>query len=144
MTLVSNSVMDAATFGQRYAVLNLDLMTVLIDVVKDTAAGEIFISSCSRWNNAVHQKDPRPLSIFTSLNFNNGEPELAKGASFTKLVHSFGTFPAGSTAVEISPEFSIDDRDIVLQKTRWYAGASNGLELILRANNIDTVIIVCH
>jgi hypothetical protein len=142
MTLNANLGSNKFTFGKHYAVLNLDLMTVLIDMVKDTSAGRQFLSNCSLWNDAVHEKETRPLSIFTSLFFTPSEPELARGAPFTKLVHDHGEFPADSVAVEISSTFLVDHEDIVLQKTRFYAGAGNGLEIILRANNIDTVVIV--
>ena len=131
------------TLGKHYAILNLDLITVLIDIVKDTAAGQQFVSNCALWNDAVYKKDTRLLSIF-SLFFKPGEPELAEGALFTKLLNEFGEFSAGSEAEQISPTFLVVDKDIVFQKTRLYAGASNRLEMILRANNINTVIIVCY
>ncbi|KAI1474725.1 hypothetical protein F4774DRAFT_319859 [Daldinia eschscholtzii] len=132
------------SFGKNYAVLNLDLMTVLIDVVKDTEEGRAFISSCARWNDAVHKMSlsSRPPVIFTTLFFNPGEPELAQDAPFGKLIRDFGSFAAGSSAVHIAPCFNVDSEDIVLQKTRWYAGAGNSLEQILKARDIDTVIIV--
>ncbi|KAF4540248.1 hypothetical protein BFW01_g8016 [Lasiodiplodia theobromae] len=128
-------------FGKNYAVLNLDLMAVLIDAIKDTARGQAFISNCSRWNEAVHNRHLRPLTIFTTLFFNHGEPELAKGAPFTRLAKAFGSFSAGSPGVQIASNFTVDEKDVVLQKTRWYAGAGNGLEQILEAQNIDTVVI---
>ena len=131
--------------GRRYAILNLDLMSILIDAVKDTDEGQTFISSCVRWNDAVHRKDPRPLTIFTSLFFSTpSQPELAHNddTPFTKLVRSFDTFQVGSPGVQIDPRFVVDEKDIVLQKTRWYAGAGNALEQILRAQNIDSVVIV--
>lgn len=133
-----------SNFGKNYCVLNLDLMSILIEAVKDTSAGQAFISSCSRWNDAVHEKYPRPLTIFTSLFFEPTEPELAKDAPFTKLVKSFGSFPAGSPGVQIASDFTVDEKDITLQKTRWYGGAANRLEQILKAQNIDTIIIVRH
>lgn len=130
------------TFGHRYAVLNLDLMTILVDAIKGTPAGDTFIANCRRWNDAVHQKDPRPVSIFTSLFFDHKHLELKHDSPFEKLISGFGSFEVGSKEVQIAPEFQVDDKDIVLQKTRWYAGAGNALEQILKAQNIDTVIIV--
>ncbi|PHH90641.1 hypothetical protein CDD83_3046 [Cordyceps sp. RAO-2017] len=129
------------SFGNNYAILNLDLMTILVDTAKGTAAGDTFIHNFSRWNETVHRKEPRPLTIFTSLSLSSGEPELARDAPFTKLVHSFGSFEAGSKDVGLSPSLLLDENDIVLQKTRWYAGAGNSLEQILRAQKVDTVII---
>ncbi|KAI1391786.1 Isochorismatase hydrolase [Hypoxylon trugodes] len=141
MVTTHQEVEETLTFGKNYAVLNLDLMTVLINAVKDTTNGREFISNCSRWNDAVHKKESRPLTIFTTLFFNSGEPELAKTAPFGKLLEGFGSFAAKSDAVQIAPNFTTDEKDIVLQKTRWYAGAGNSLEQILRAQNIDTVIL---
>ncbi|KAI1658590.1 Isochorismatase hydrolase [Daldinia decipiens] len=128
-------------FGKNYAVLNLDLMTVLIDAVKNTIEGRAFISSCERWNAAVHKKDIRPPTIFTTLFFKPGELELAQDAPFEKLIREFGSFAAGSSAVQIASNFEVDSKDVVLQKTRWYAGSGNSLEQILKARNIDTIII---
>lgn len=142
MAATRSSPEGVPTFGRHYAVLNLDLMTVLIDAVKDTEAGKAFISNCSRWNDAVHKKQPQPLTVFTSLCFGAGEPELAKCAPFTKLLQGFGSFEIGSPPVQVSSEFTVGEKDVVLQKTRWYAGAGNGFEQVLRAQNIDTVIIV--
>ncbi|KAI8959382.1 Isochorismatase hydrolase [Daldinia sp. FL1419] len=136
-----NSTESSLNFGKDYAILNLDLMTVLIDAVKDTKEGREFISNCVRWNDAVHKKNPRPLTIFSSLFFNTGEPELAHDAPFEQLIRDFGSFAAGSSAVQIAPNFKVDSKDIVLQKTRWYAGSGNSLEQILKAQNIDTVVV---
>lgn len=134
---------EALNFGQHFAVLNLDLMTILIDTVKDTDAGQAFIANCARWNDAVHQKDAQPLTIFTSLFFKNSlQPELASNSPFAKLISAFPPFVEGSPGVQIDSHFKVNEQDIVLQKTRWYAGADNSLEQILKAQGIDTVIIV--
>ncbi|KAK6956069.1 hypothetical protein Daesc_001339 [Daldinia eschscholtzii] len=132
---------DNINFGKNYVVLNLDLMTVLIDVVKDTEEGRAFISGRARWNDAVHKMSSRPPVIFIALFFNPGEPELAQDAPSGKLIRDFGSFAAGSSAVQIAPCFKVDCEDIVLQKTRWYAGAGNSLGQNLKARDIDTVII---
>lgn len=144
MAPAQQSAEGGLTFGRHYAILNLDLMTILIDAVKDTTEGQAFVSNCCRWNNAVHEKHPRPLTIFTRLFFDHGQPELARGAPFTELVGGFGHFATGSAGAQVASHFTVDEKDVVLQKTRWYAGAGNSLEQILRAQNIDTVIIVCH
>ncbi len=45
MAAGEQSEQGALTFGKNYAVLNLDLMTVLIDAVKDTTEGQGLISN---------------------------------------------------------------------------------------------------
>ncbi|KAI1372493.1 cysteine hydrolase family protein [Hypoxylon crocopeplum] len=132
---------SALTFGKSYAILNLDLMSILIDSIRGTTEGLVFIFNCSRWNDAVHRKGPRPLIVFTSLFFDPGELELAKGAPFGKLVERFGSFASDSPGVQIASDFTVDEQDIILQKTRWHAGTGNSLEQILRAQKIDTVIL---
>ncbi|XXH02170.1 hypothetical protein Hte_008538 [Hypoxylon texense] len=103
------------TFGTRYAVLNLDFMTVLMDSIKDTAEGRAFISNWSLWNDA--------------------------DAPFGKLVRGFGPFTADSAEVQIASRFTVDEKDVILRKTRWCAGAGNDLEQVLSAQDIDAVIV---
>lgn len=133
---------ETGCFGQNFAVLNLDLMTVLIDIVKECPEGQAFMSHCAIWNDAVHRISPQPLTIFTSLFFNPGMPELSKGAPFTKLIGGFGSLIAGSMGVQVASEFRTSETDVILQKTRMSASAGNRLVQILQAQNIDTVIIV--
>lgn len=44
---------------------------------------------------------------------------------------------------EIYPAFKVDEKagDVVLEKSRYYAGWGNSLETILRAQGIDTVVL---
>jgi len=108
MVCAQKSAEGCLTFGKNYAVLNLDLMTTLVDGVKNTTEGQRFVSNFSRWNDAVHKKYPRPLTIFTSLSFNFGEPELTSGAPFTKLLKNFGSFITGSPEVQIVSDFMVE------------------------------------
>ncbi|KAH8887219.1 Isochorismatase hydrolase [Thozetella sp. PMI_491] len=129
-------------FGSQWAVLNLDLTSLLIDNIKEHPAGQALIANCVCWNDAIHQKLPRPLTIFTTLSFSDSTRlQLTKGSPFAKLIEAYGTFEEGSAEVQIASSFKVDDKDIILHKTRWYAGAGNTLEEILRENNIDTVIL---
>ncbi|CEI68006.1 hypothetical protein FVEN_g7721 [Fusarium venenatum] len=71
------------------------------------------------------------------------QPELhpVDREPFTKVVRGFHKFEKGSPGVQIDSRFTVGEADIVLPKTRWYAGAGNALEQILKSRNIDTVII---
>ncbi|CAG9937476.1 unnamed protein product [Clonostachys rosea f. rosea IK726] len=134
----------AIDFGSHFAVLNLDLMAILIDNVQKDIRGEKFVSSCARWCEAVHEKSPRPVTIFTSLTFSQPScPELTKGSPFSKLLEGFGpeNFAKGRPEVEIHPRFKADENDIVLAKTRWSGTSGNSLGQLLKAQGIDTVII---
>lgn len=112
------------SFGKNYAVLNLDWMMLLIDVVRETKEGPLFIANCRRWIDAVHALNPRPMVIFSSFHFSCGEPDLASNGPFTKLITGCGSFTTGSSAVQIAPDFNVEEGDVFLQKMRWYTGAT--------------------
>jgi nicotinamidase-related amidase len=135
---------DSVTFGQHYAILNLDWMSVLINAIEETAEGKATIASLSCWNDAVHQKANRPLTIFTTLAFSRGQPEVEADKPFSRLIASFGSFEEDSPNTAIDERFEIDERDVVLRKTRWSATTGSNLEQVLKAQGIDTVVIVCE
>ncbi|KKP05671.1 hypothetical protein THAR02_02225 [Trichoderma harzianum] len=131
------------SFGKRYAVLNLDFMNILFDIAKGTPEGTKFVANCTRWVDAVHRRDPRPPNIFTTLYFTSpSQAELPAEAPFTKLVNGFTTFDEYNPGVKVPEYMNVDEKDVVLQKIRWYGGAGNELEDILKKNDIDTVIIL--
>jgi len=138
---VSNS---SLSFGQHYAVLNLDLITGLVAGVNTSAAGQAFINNTATWIDAVHAQDPAPLSIFTRIYF-TGPPghraEVGANAPFNKISAGLGN--ASDPLTQLYPAFHVDEAagDVVLQKTRYYAGAGNALEQILSTQGIDTVIL---
>ncbi|KAL2787244.1 Isochorismatase-like protein [Aspergillus keveii] len=134
---------EPLAFKAPYAILNLDLMTVLIDAVKNTPKGQALISNCNAWIDAVHARTPRPLTILSTLAITPGQPEVTPDSPFARLLEPFGDFARGSLAVQISKHFKVDKAggDIVVEKTRWSAMEGNALEQILRASGIKTVII---
>jgi hypothetical protein len=53
---VPSTVTNASlSFGQHYAVLNLDLIEALVSSVNMTTDGKSFINNTATWINAVHQ-----------------------------------------------------------------------------------------
>jgi nicotinamidase-related amidase len=131
------------SFGSNYAILNLDWMTILINAVEDTPEGQAMIANCTKWNDAVHLKTPRPLTIFSTLSFSPNQYEVALDSPFTRLIAPLGDFKDGSPEVQICDVFKTDEKDLILRKTRWSATTGSALEQILKAQNIKTVVIVC-
>ncbi|KAL8286904.1 hypothetical protein RQP46_003910 [Phenoliferia psychrophenolica] len=138
---VSND--TALSFGKNYAVLNLDMITGLVAGVNGTAPGDAFISSVVKWIDAVHAVKPPPLTIFTRIYFSTPQkPEVGPNAPFGAAVGGLGNVTAANAITEVWPAFNVTKNvDVVLQKTRYYAGAGNGLEEILRTQGIDTVVL---
>jgi nicotinamidase-related amidase len=133
---------ESLSFGQHYAVLNLDLINGLVAPLASSPAGSAFIKNTATWIDAVHALSPPPLSIFTRIYFSNArKPEVKPGSGFASVSAPLTT--ANATATQIYSDFSVDETagDVVLQKTRYYAGTGNALEEILRAQGIDTVIL---
>jgi hypothetical protein len=142
LTIMASVNSTSFSFGDNYAVLNLDWMSVLINAIKDTPEGQALMTNCSKWNNAVHQKSPRPLTVFSTLSFSPGQPEVQPDSPFANLISSYGEFANGSPEVQIDGHFKVDEKDLILHKTRWSATMGNALEQILMAQNIKTVVIV--
>lgn len=86
-------------------------------------------------------KSDRPLTVFTTLTFNRGQPESEANKLFARLIATFGSLEDRSPGVKVDFRFLIDKKDVVLQKTRWSATTGTNLEPILRAQGIDTVVI---
>lgn len=132
------------SFGKHYAVLNLDLITGLVGSVNATPEGQAWIKSTSTWIDAVHQKSPRPLEVFTRIFFSNAyRPEIGPDTPFAAAVAALGNATSSSPQSQIYPAFKTDDKDVILQKSRYYGGFGNPLEEILSSQLIDTVVLVC-
>lgn len=132
------------SFGTHYAVLNLDLINGIVGSINTTTAGEKFINSVTTWISAVHAQNPPPLSIFTRIYFNNvKKPEIGPQTPFGAVAAGLGNATIDSPQGMLYPAFKPKaDYDVVMAKTRYYAGAGNELEEILRSQLIDTVILV--
>ncbi|KAI7679708.1 hypothetical protein KC353_g22207, partial [Hortaea werneckii] len=101
-----------------------------------------WINATSCWIDAVHAQQPPPLSIWTRIYFTNpSQPELGPSTPFRQIGGALGASNDSNTF--IYPAFDVDEGagDAVLAKTRYYAGFGNSLEEILRAQQIDTVIL---
>jgi hypothetical protein len=143
---VPSTVTNASlSFGQHYAVLNLDLIEGLVSTVNMTAGGKSFINNTVTWINAVHQQTPPPLSIWTRLFYSNAqEPEIGPNTPFRVVTAALGNITETSPSTQLYSAFTpLAGFDVVLQKTRYYAGSGNSLEEILSSQGIDTVIMVC-
>ncbi|KAJ5093803.1 cysteine hydrolase family protein [Penicillium angulare] len=131
------------SFGSHYAVLNLDLISGLVGTINTTSQGQAFIKNTAKWINAVHKQSPPPISIFSRLYFSTSLlPEISPDAPFMTDVASVGNLTESDPKSQLYPAFKpLPDYDLVLQKTRYFAGADNTLVQILQSQKIDTVIL---
>jgi len=130
------------SFGTHYAVLNLDLINAIVGTLPSTPAGQKWVSNVAYWIDTVHAQTPAPLSIFTRIFYSNSrQPELGPTTPFAAAGGALGN--SSDPKTDIFPAFNVDEAagDVVLTKTRYYAGAGNALEEILSSQGIDTVIL---
>ena len=133
---------ETLSFGRHYAVLNLDLINAIVSGVAETPQGQAWINSTARWIDAVHAQDPPPLSIFTRIYFSNAkQPEIGPQSPFGEVAGDLGTADDPLTKLYDAFRVDVDAGDVVMPKTRYYAGAGNALEEILATQQIDTVIL---
>ncbi|KAJ5759429.1 cysteine hydrolase family protein [Penicillium odoratum] len=137
---VTNS---SLSFGSHYAVLNLDLVNAVMEIINTTSQGKAFIKNTAKWIDAVHKQSPPPISIFSRVYASNSlMPEIAPSVPFYSAIATIGNLTESDVASQLYPAFKpLPDYDVVLQKTRYYAGTGNTLVQILRNQNIDTVIL---
>ncbi|KAA8917399.1 hypothetical protein TRICI_000422 [Trichomonascus ciferrii] len=69
-------------------------------------------------------------------------PELKNDSPFSKLTEPIGTFEIGTPEAQLASFFQIDAQDTVVDKTRFSGTTGSSLEQIIKAQNIDTVVIV--
>ncbi|OJJ79790.1 uncharacterized protein ASPGLDRAFT_180330 [Aspergillus glaucus CBS 516.65] len=131
-------------FGQNYAVLNLDLINGLVGNVNETDVGKRWINATANWINAIHEINLSPLNIYTRIYFTESwKPEVTPDTPFSKVVAPLGNITASDPKSQIYPLFKPagNRKDVVLRKSRYYAGDANSLEEILRVRGVDTVIL---
>ncbi|KAJ6028002.1 cysteine hydrolase family protein [Penicillium herquei] len=138
-----STVNGSLSFGSHYAVLNLDLITALVGSINTTTKGQAFIKSTGKWINAVHKQNPPPISIFSRIYFSTSlMPEVSLSAPFYQDVAEVGNLTESDELSQLYPAFKpLPNYDVVLQKTRYYAGTENTLVQILRNQKIDTVVL---
>ncbi|KAJ5716233.1 cysteine hydrolase family protein [Penicillium malachiteum] len=142
-TTAPSTVNGSLSFGSHYAVLNLDLIDALVGSINTTTKGQAFINSTAKWINAVHKQSPPPISIFSRIYFSTSlMPEVSLSSPFYQAVAEVGNLTESDELSQLYPAFKpLSDYDVVLQKTRYYAGTDNTLVQILRNQKIDTVVL---
>jgi nicotinamidase-related amidase len=120
------------------------MINALVAFVGASEDGQVWINSTANWISVVHQQTPPPLSIFTRIYFSNKyRPEISSSVPIFQAFSILGNVTESSLETQIYPAFApLDDYDVVLVKTRYDATFGSSMLEILRAQGIDTVIVV--
>lgn len=129
---------DEISFDPRTtAVLAMDFQTLIIDGY--AADRESLLSRTARLLAAA--RDARIMVIHVVVGFRPGFPEVsARNMSFRGIKES-GRFAAGDANAAIQPALAPKPDEAVVTKHRVGAFAGTDLDMILRANGIETLLL---
>lgn len=119
------------------ALLVMDVQSAIVDIVADKK--EPLLRRTAALIDAGRAAGAR--IIYVVLGFRPGHPEIGPGSGVFTAVRQSGRFVEGSAGSEIHPAVSPRAGDIVVTKHRVGAFMGTDLELILRANRIETLVL---
>jgi nicotinamidase-related amidase len=119
------------------ALLVMDFHTTVVDgLVTDK---DRLLARTARLIDAAHAAGMKVIYIV--VGFRAGYPEVSlRNQSFGPIRES-GRFATGSAGTEVHPAVAPRPADVVVTKHRVSAFAGTDLDMVLRANDIDTLVL---
>jgi nicotinamidase-related amidase len=122
----------------RTAVLVMDYQNDIVGMVPDKARSPLLDKASEAVKAARHAGLP---IIYVVVRFREGYPEISQqNRRFAGLKDS-GRFREGSPGAEIHPRLAPQPGDVVVTKRRVGAFSTTDLETVLRARNINTLVM---
>lgn len=90
---------------------------------------------------AVAARNSGAMVIHVVVGFQLGYPEISGRNSIFNSLKGAGLLATGDRAAEIHPELTPQPGDVVVTKQRVSAFTGTNLDMILRANNIDMLLL---
>jgi nicotinamidase-related amidase len=90
---------------------------------------------------AVAARNSGAMVVHVVVGFQLGYPEISAQNSVFSSLKGAGLLAAGDPAAEICPELTPQPGDVVVRKQRVSAFTGTNLDMILRSNNIDTLLL---
>jgi len=90
---------------------------------------------------AVAARNSGAMVIHVVVGFQPGYPEVSGQNSVFSRLKAAGLLATGDPAAEIYPELTPQPGDVVVTKQRVSAFTGTNLDMILRSNNIDTLLL---
>jgi nicotinamidase-related amidase len=119
------------------ALLVMDMQSGIVDMVPDDK--EALLTRTAKLLDAARKASVRV--VYVVVGFRAGYPEVSpRNASFAPIRES-GRFAAGSAGTEIHPALAPRAEEVVVTKHRVSAFAGTDLDMILRANGIETLVL---
>jgi nicotinamidase-related amidase len=119
------------------ALLLMDFQRMVVDSY--AVDKEAFLGRVKRL--AVAARNSGTMVIHVVVGFQLGYPEVSGRNSVFSSLKAAGLLAAGDPTAEIYPELTPQPGDIVVTKQRVSAFTGTNLDMILRSNNIDTLLL---
>jgi nicotinamidase-related amidase len=121
------------------AVLVMDFQTAITAMVEGHADKDALLARTANLIDAARKVGMRV--IYVVVGFRSGYPEVSpRNQSFAPIRES-GRLAAGSAGTEVHPALAPKPGDVVVTKHRVSAFAGTDLEMVLRANGIETLVL---
>jgi nicotinamidase-related amidase len=119
------------------ALLVMDFQTRIVDgFATDKAA---LLGRMARLLNAA--RDARMMVVYVVVGFRAGYPEISRRNMLFGALKESGAFAAGAAGTEIHAAVAPREGDVVVTKHRVGAFSGTDLDMILRANDIETLLL---
>ncbi|KAJ6000008.1 hypothetical protein N7481_000417 [Penicillium waksmanii] len=132
---------ETPNFGQRYVILNLDWMALLLGAVETTPEGQALIQRTTLKGMTPSTKIISSFDHLHNTRFYPWPTGSGRWKAFCEAYYSVWRIKTGTPETKIDKRFIVDENDVILAKTRWSATSGSAPKQILKAQNIDTVII---
>jgi nicotinamidase-related amidase len=119
------------------ALLVMDFQTTIVDLVA-TDKDALLMRTASLVDAA---RKAGAKVIYVVVGFRRGYPEVNPRNPSFGPIRASGRFADGSPGTEIHPLLSPQPGDVVVTKHRVSAFAGTDLEMVLRANDVDTLVL---
>lgn len=122
---------------QKTAFLTLDFIN---GIVKRVIGSESIIENAAEALKVARQKDF--LIIHVGLNFLPGHPEIPNEQKVFTQFKQNNLFMSNTESSAFHPKLGVLPKDIIIGKKRFSAFSGNELDMILRANGIEHLILL--
>jgi nicotinamidase-related amidase len=119
------------------ALLIMDFQTLIVEGFAE--GQEPLLDRTSRLISAA--RDAGVMVLYVVVGFRAGHPEINPQNAVFAPVRTSGLFATGTPGTEIHPAVAAKPDEVVITKHRVSAFTGTDLDMVLRANNIHTLIL---
>ncbi|HBM3266216.1 TPA: cysteine hydrolase [Klebsiella oxytoca] len=128
-----------SNISKNSALLVMDFQTIILNnFLPQEIAGNVIRNTASLIAAARAAAVP---VIYISVGFRKGYPEVSKNNTIFSSIKENGMFMADNESTAIHPEVAPAENEVVIVKRRVGAFSFTELEMILRAQGIETLIL---